>query len=510
MEKKPTPDDKAIAAAVSKSEEDNDAALPAESPRVVDHAAERRLCFKFDTRILPVLTLLYLFNALDKGNIANAQTKGLSKDLNFLPGQYNIVLSIFFVPFVLFAPPIALLSKRFGPALALPTMTLVFGSVTILTVTARSFGGILALRWILGMSEAAFFPVLVYYLTTFYRRAELARRLAVLYAASNLANGFSGLLAFAVFRLPDRGLLLLYPWRYLFLIEGAASVLLAIVAFFLLPNKVVDARFLNEEERALASRRIRLDSSADDDDDDETRRRRRRPLRDALRVFVAHPSALAFLAIEICLGLPLQAVALFLPQIIQRLGYPTVQTNLLTVAPNASGAVVLLVLAFASDASRLRFPFIVLAFVLTLTGFVVYAAIDDVEASLRLAYGATFVMCWGASTPSVLLSTWYNNNIADEGRRLALTSVGVPLANLMGLVASHVFNERDAPKYTPALVVVACFGASGALITAGLGLYMMVDNRRRNRRAGVFLRARDVPTQRLREGPGVEEFRWFL
>ncbi|RCI16799.1 hypothetical protein L249_2539 [Ophiocordyceps polyrhachis-furcata BCC 54312] len=499
MDRKPRPQDEAIV------EEDHDHALQTESPHVVDHAAERRLCFKFDTRILPVLTLLYLFNALDKGNIANAQTKGLSKDLNFLPGQYNIVLSIFFVPFVLFAPPIALLSKRFGPALALPTMTLVFGSVTILTVTARSFGGILALRWILGMSEAAFFPVLVYYLTTFYRRAELARRLAVLYAASNLANGFSGLLAFAIFRLPDKGLLLLYPWRYLFLIEGAASVLLAIVAFFLLPRKVVEARFLNEEERALASRRIRLDSSADDD---ETRRRR--PLSDALRVFLAHPSALAFLAIEICLGMPLQAVALFLPQIIQRLGYPTVQTNLLTVAPNASGAVVLLVLAFASDASRLRFPFIVLAFALTLTGFVVYAAIDDVEASLRLAYAATFIMCWGTSTPSVLLSTWYNNNIADEGRRLALTSVGVPLANLMGLVASHIFKERDAPKYTPALVTVACFGASGGLITAGLGLYMMIDNRRRNKRAGVCLRARDVPTQWLREGPSVEEFRWFL
>ncbi|RDA95524.1 hypothetical protein CP533_5412 [Ophiocordyceps camponoti-saundersi (nom. inval.)] len=508
MDKSPRPQDEAVTTVVSKYDDANDDNLPTESPRVVDHAAERRLCFKFDTRILPVLTLLYLFNALDKGNIANAQTKGLSKDLNFLPGQYNIVLSIFFIPFVLFAPPIALLSKRFGPALALPTMTFVFGSVTILTVTARSFGGILALRWILGMSEAAFFPVLIYYLTTFYRRAELARRLAVLYAASTLANGFSGLLAFAVFRLPDTGLLLGYSWRYLFLIEGVASVLLAIVAFFLLPGKVVEAGFLNEEERALASRRIRLDSSADDDNDKA--RRQRRPVADALRVFLAHPSALAFLAIEICLGLPLQAVALFLPQIIQRLGYPTVQTNLLTVAPNASGAVVLLVLAFASDASRLRFPFIVLSFILTLTGFVVYAAIDDVESSLRLAYAATFIMCWGASTPSVLLSTWYNNNIADEGRRLALTSVGVPLANLMGLVASHIFNERDAPKYMPALVTVACFGASGALITVGLGIYMVMDNRRRNTRAGVRLRARDVPTQRLREGPGVEEFRWFL
>ncbi|PFH59603.1 hypothetical protein XA68_12120 [Ophiocordyceps unilateralis] len=382
-------------------------------------------------------------------------------------------------------------------------MTLVFGSVTLFTAAARSFAAVFALRWFLGMAEAAFYPVAIYYLTTFYRRAELARRLAILTASVGVANGFSGLLAFAVFRLPSG--ILLFSWRYLFLVEGAASCLLAMVAFNILPRTAAEARFLNDDERALALRRIRLDSSALVAGQDQE------PLKlvDALRVF-AHPTSVAFLAIEVCLGVPLQGVALFLPQIIQRLGYSTIQTNLLTVAPSATGSVVLLVLAFASDAMRLRFPFVVLAFSLTLTGFVVYAAIDDVEASLRLAYAATFIMCWGSTAPSVLLSTWYNNNVAHEGRRVALTSVGVPLANLMGLVAANVFREGDAPKYKPALVTTACFGGAGALITACLGLYMMVDNRRRNAKAGVRLKARDVPTQRLRDGPSVQDFRWFL
>ena len=51
-----------------------------------------------------------------------------------------------------------------------------------------------------GMAESGFFPLVIYYLTTFYRRGELARRLAIFYAASNIANAFSGLLAFGVFR----------------------------------------------------------------------------------------------------------------------------------------------------------------------------------------------------------------------------------------------------------------------------------------------------------------------
>lgn len=195
----------------------------------------------------------------------------------------------------------------------------------------------------------------------------------------------------------------------------------------------------------------------------------------------------------------------------QRLGYLTVLTNLYTVGPSATGAVMLLVLAFCSDLTRLRFPFIVLAYVFTLVGFVVYAAIDRVESRLRLAYCATFIMCWGTSAPSVLLSTWYNNNnIAHEGRCVALTSVGVPLSNAMGLVASNVFRKQEAPKYMPALVTAAGFGTAGALITAGLGAYMMLDNRRRDRRAGVHIDARDVSTRRLREGPTAQDFRWFL
>lgn len=63
-----------------------------------------------------------LFNALDKGNLGNAETAGLSDDLGFKSNQYNIIVSIFFVPYVLFAPPIAMLGKKYGPSRALPIM----------------------------------------------------------------------------------------------------------------------------------------------------------------------------------------------------------------------------------------------------------------------------------------------------------------------------------------------------------------------------------------------------
>ncbi|PYH88227.1 MFS transporter [Aspergillus ellipticus CBS 707.79] len=466
--------------------------------QVIDHQAERRLCRRFDLRLLPILAFMYLFNSLDKGNLSNAETAGMSDDLHFKPGQYNLILSVFFIPYVIFAPPFAMLGKKFSPARVLPILMFSFGSFTLLSSATTNFSGMFALRWFLGMSEAAFFPLVIYYLTTFYRRGELARRLAIFYAASNIANAFSGLIAFGVFQIKHSSI---PNWRYLFILEGSLTVLFSIFAFWYLPRSAETASFLSADEKALAHHRIQVDSSAVVNEAFN--------LRDACKIF-AHPTTYVFLAIEICLGVPLQGVSLFMPQIIQRLGFPTVKTNLYTVAPNVTGAAMLLVLAFSSDFTRLRAPFIVLGFLLTFIGFMIYASINDVEQQIHVAYFATFMMTWGTSAPSVLLSTWYNNNVAHEGRRVLLTSIGVPFANLMGLVASNVFQAKDAPKYMPALITIATFGVCGAVLAGALGVYMFWDNKRRDRKEGVKIRAQDVPTERLRDGPSGDGFRWFI
>lgn len=65
----------------------------------------------------------------------------------------------------------------------------------------------------------------------------------------------------------------------------------------------------------------------------------------------------------------------------------------------------LLLLAFSSDLTRIRFPFIALGFAFTFIGFVIYATIQDVSSQIQVAYFATFMMCWGTSAPSVILST---------------------------------------------------------------------------------------------------------
>ncbi|TID24290.1 putative MFS transporter [Venturia nashicola] len=462
----------------------------------IDPVAEKKLLWKFDLRVLPVLAVMYLFNSLDKSNLGNAKTAGLEKDLKLGDHGYNIILSVFFVPYVLTAPFLAFLGKKYGPHKVLPCMMFSFGCFTLLVAAVKNFSGLLALRWFLGMSESAFFPLVIYYQTTFYRRGELARRLALFYAAQSIASAFGGLLSYGVFQIHSGSL---KNWRYLFIIEGSCTILFAIFSFCYLPHSAADAPFLSEEEKKLAFYRMQIDSSSTVNEKFD--------LKESFKIF-KHPTSWIILAIEICLGVPLQSVTLFLPQIVSRLGYSTVKTNLYTVAPNISGAVMLVILAFASDYTKWRFPFVALGFFFTFIGFIIYVSIDVLHQK-HVAYFACFMMTWGTSAPSVLLDVWYNNNIAHEGKRVVLTSFGVPLANLMGVVSSNIFQNKDAPKYIPALATTAAFGGMGFILTILLGLYMIADNKKRDRQQGVKINVRDIPTEKLRDGPAVKEFRWF-
>jgi MFS family permease len=244
---------------------------------VLDPAAERKLVWKFDLRILPVLAVMYLFNSLDKSNLGNAKTAGLEKTLKLKGDQYNIILSVFFVPYVLTAPFLGIAGKKYGPSRVLPIMMFCFGFTTTMVVAVKNFGGLMAIRWFLGMCESAFFPLVIYYQTTFYRRGELARRLALFYAAQSIASAFGGLLAFGVFQIHSGTLA---DWRYLFVIEGCCTILFSIFAFWYLPYSAARASFLTEDEKKLAFYRMQVDSSAEVNEPFV--------LREALKIFVSY------------------------------------------------------------------------------------------------------------------------------------------------------------------------------------------------------------------------------
>lgn len=131
----------------------------------IDPHIERRVVRKLDLHLLPLLALMYFLNSLDHSNMGNAKTDGLEKTLGLVSNQYNIALSLFYITYVLTGPLFGIIGKIYGPHIVLPWRTLSFGLVTLLFVAVRNFGGLCAVRVVLGLTESAFFPIVIYYLT---------------------------------------------------------------------------------------------------------------------------------------------------------------------------------------------------------------------------------------------------------------------------------------------------------------------------------------------------------
>lgn len=159
--------------------------------------------------------------------------------------------------------PSNMILTRVRPSLYIPLWVCAWSCISAATAATHNYQHLVVIRFFLGFAEAPFFPGAFYLLSCWYTKKELALRTAVLYSGLVLATAFSGLLAAGIFAGLDqvRGL---EGWRWLFIIEGAASFAIAIAALPLIPDfphsSTGSARWLlTPEEREFAGVRIRND-----------------------------------------------------------------------------------------------------------------------------------------------------------------------------------------------------------------------------------------------------------
>ncbi|ETS86034.1 hypothetical protein PFICI_04059 [Pestalotiopsis fici W106-1] len=437
---------------------------------VVDKVAERGFVKKLDFYLLPFLSLMYFFNSVDRSNLGNAQTDELGNDLGFVGNQYSLLILLFYIPNGLCDLPLNMLTKRFSGKVMLPGLMFAWGAMALFQNAAKNFAGLLVIRLLLGAFEAGFFAGTVFYLTLFYTRGELGFRIALFFGSALLGSAFSGLISFGVFQIKNTSL---HGWQWLFIIEGALTVLIAIVGYFWLPASSSTAWFLTDHEREVARLRSLRDASGKVDIEFSMREcfQQWNDWKFPLWCVIAFTYPVAF-----------ATCANFLPIVLQRLGYSTVMTNLLTVPPNCCGFIVLLIVTYWSDRLRER-------------------------TSYRFLPHSVFAS--GAYIPSCLVQSWHNNNNLNENSRAANTGFLVGLGNLGGILAAATFRTEYAPRYVPCLIATACCNVVCIGFTLWLGLWMKRENNRRDAQAGAVLLPGDVDTRELENGEDDAKWRYF-
>lgn len=151
-----------------------------------------------------------------------------------------------------------MLITRVRPSLFMAGWMALWAIASTLTGIAKDFKGLLLTRFFLGITEAPFFPGALYMLAIFYTRREIATRISILFTANICGTAFAGLIAIGVFKM--EGIAGLSGWRWLFIIQGSFTFVVAIISAYVLPDEPINTRWLSEEERKLAHSRVEVDT----------------------------------------------------------------------------------------------------------------------------------------------------------------------------------------------------------------------------------------------------------
>ncbi|OQD89590.1 hypothetical protein PENANT_c002G09146 [Penicillium antarcticum] len=216
---------------------------------------ERALVQKIDLTLLPTIWIMYLLSYMDRTNIGNAKISGMESDLNLTSSQYSTALLVFFVGYVVFEVPSNLVLSRSRPSIFLPAIMVTWGVLTCVMAAIKDFKHLVALRVIIGCVEAGFAPGVLLVLSSWYKRTEQSKRFGVYISAAILSGAFGGILA-AVIVNNLEGVHGIRGWRWLFIVEGAATIGVALISLFILPDFPATSKRLSAREREIAVARL--------------------------------------------------------------------------------------------------------------------------------------------------------------------------------------------------------------------------------------------------------------
>ncbi|KAI1407419.1 MFS transporter [Hypoxylon sp. FL1857] len=395
---------------------------------------ERALVRKLDYYIMPTICVMYFLNYVDRNAIAQARLNHFENDLNMSGNEFNTAVSILFVGYVLMQVPSNMLITRIKPGIYMSGCMFLWAVVSACTASVRSYGGLVACRFFLGIAEAPFYPGATYILAIYYTHSEMAARVGLMYCGQLLATGFTGLISAGVFAGMD-GLRGLAGWQWLFIIEGALTAFVALLGFWLLPNAPDDTYWLNGEERKIIQARAERDRISDALSEASAWEGLKQAFKDKrtwlfcfMQMF--HLSACSFNA--------------FFPTVAKTLGYNTTVTLLLTCPPFVLAGAGSTVVGWSSGRLNERTWHITATLSIAIIGFVIAARTLNTAAR----YVACFIFPVGAFSANSVIVGWASSTLSQtEEKRavvLALTNVFGHIGYIYG---AYLWPDSDEPRY---------------------------------------------------------------
>ncbi|MFJ6914968.1 MFS transporter [Streptomyces sp. NPDC101133] len=415
---------------------------------------------KIFRRVVPLFFVMFVANYMDRVNLGFAQDE-LRADVGLSAAAFGLGAGIFFIAYAIFEVPSNMLMERFGAKVWLTRIMISWGVVATAMAFVNSVEMFYALRFLLGVAEAGFFPAVIYYFSRWLPDSHRGRATSIFLMGSGTATVIVGPISGALMEM--HGIWGHAGWQWMFFVEGVFSVVLGFVVYRFLDSGVEQATWLTDEEKS------GLVAAIDAEQEERDARRGEKAARVSRWKLLADPQMLLFLWIYFAINVALYAVTFWLPSIVDDIGgVSDFQVGLLTAVPWLCALVALFVSGRVSDRIGKRRPVLVVLLLLGGCGTLL-----AVFVSPWVGLGALCLAAMGFKPASPVFWTipqsYLDARAAAPGIAL-INSIG----NLGGFVAPTAFGIiEDSTGSTKGglvgLTVVGFLAALSVLLVRGGG-----------------------------------------
>jgi MFS transporter, ACS family, tartrate transporter len=416
------------------------------------HGAAKSAIGKAARHLLPFLCLCYAVNFLDRVNVGFAAL-AMNQDLGFTPSIFGAGAGIFFIGYLLFEIPSNLALQHFGARIWIARIMVSWGLVAAAMALVGGTTSFYAMRFLLGVAEAGFFPGIILYLTYWFPARERARIVSLFMAAVPLATLVGGPVSGALLELHGFGGL--KRWHWLFIVEGLPAVLLGLAALKFLSDRPADTPWLTEDEKHALETKLTAEAEVARDTGYHA-------LGDAL----TRPRVLVLALLYFCIVVSLYGIGFWMPQVIQTFGLSPLAIGFLTAVPYLFASIAMVIWGSHSDLTGERIWHVALPLFLAGAAFA-WSATGAPLAVTMVALTLAAVGIYAAVSTFWSLPT---SILTGKGAAAGLALVN-SVGNLGGLAGPSTVGviKPATGSFTAALLFLAAAMALGGLIALLFG-----------------------------------------
>lgn len=411
---------------------------------------EARVSRKLMLRIIPFVMLLYFVSFLDRVNVGFAAMT-MNKAIGLSPTAFGLGGGLFFIGYFLFEVPSNLILHKVGARLWIARVMVTWGIVSAASAFVIGPNTFYALRFVLGVAEAGFFPGIILYLSLWFPARQRAVAAAWFMAAAPISTAIGSPISGAIMKLPP--IAGLADWQMLYILEAVPAIILGFVVLKYMTDTPSKAHWMQPEEREWLIAKLKAEADARESHAGHTA-----GALGALR----DPRVLALSLIYFGTSAGLYTLGLWAPLIIRQYGFGSFETGLIAGIPSVLAVVAMILWAKRSDRTEERTWHVVIPCVVACLGFV-FVGQATTALMVILALVIVNIGISAAKAPLWAMPSMFLSGAGAAAGIAMINSVG----NLGGFVGPFVIGwlKNVTGSYSGGLYVVAATLAVSAVVT---------------------------------------------